>query len=179
MSVAVAARWDETLACVECGGWNARWSSRLAGHSGVTHVGDLSQYCRDCKTVYDVTLSDYDWAWSDGKGYDVRMHPEDVSWSSRKIWYHAGRADWDEACPGDAWVHVGHKDTSMWLARSEYREALYTVKVVGEMPKRLVRDKGDGWDNYTAAYVNRWETVGRVSLYLPKKRLEVIDKVEL
>ena len=67
----------------------------------------------------------------------------------------------------------------MWLARYEKREALYTVRVVGDMPKRMVRDKGDGWDNYTAAYVNQWETPGRVSLYLPKSRLELVDKVML
>lgn len=67
----------------------------------------------------------------------------------------------------------------MWLARSEARRALYTVRVVGDMPKRMVRDKGDGWDNYTAAYVNQWETPGRVSLYLPKSRLELVDKVML
>ena len=84
-----------------------------------------------------------------------------------------------ENCPPKAWVHVGHEETSMWLARSEGRKALYTVRVVGEMPKRMVEDKGDGWDRYTCAYVNRWETVGRVSLYLPKSRLELVDKVEL
>lgn len=172
----VAARWDETLACVECGGWNARWSSYLAGHK-VEHVGDLSQYCRDCKTVFDVTLCDYDGL--GGGGLPVRMHPDDVTWSSRKIWYHAGALDWWENCPPKAWVHVGHEETSMWLARSEGRKALYTVRVVGEMPKRMVEDKGDGWDRYTCAYVNRWETVGRVSLYLPKSRLELVDKVEL
>lgn len=168
----VAARWDETLACVECGGWNARWSSKYAGHK-VEHYGDLSQYCRDCKIVSDVTLCDFI------DKYDVRMHPDDVGWSSRRIWRHAGTATWWEDCPPEAWVHVGHEETSMWLARGEGREALYTVRVVGEMPKRLVRDKGEGWDNYTAAYVNRWETVGRVSLYLPKSRLELVDKVEL
>lgn len=172
MSSEVAARWDETISCVRCGGWNARWSSHLAGHS-VEHVGDLSQYCRDCKVVTDVTLCNYD------DDLKIRMNPDDASWPSRRIWYHAGAADWWENCPSSAWVHVGHKDTSMWLARSETRKALYTVRVVGDMPKRMVRDKGDGWYKYTAAYVNRWETPGRVSLYLPKSRLELVDKVEL
>ena len=67
----------------------------------------------------------------------------------------------------------------MWLARNELREALYTVRVVGQMPKRLGKDQVDGWGRYSLAYTNAWESPGRVSLYLPKSRLEIVDKVEL
>lgn len=170
---AVAARWDETLACVECGGWNARWGSYLAGHS-VVHEGDLSQYCRDCKVVNDVHLADM-WPATP----KVKMNPEDVDWSSRRIWYHAGSSTWDKDCPDSMYVHVGHKDTSLWLSNVEKRQALYTVRVVGDMPKRLVADQIDGWGKYSCGYVNGFEFPGRVSLYLPKSRLEIVDKVEL
>lgn len=171
----VAVRKDETMSCVECGGWNARWVSTFAGHVGVSHDGDLSQYCRDCKKVFDVMLNDI------GVGVHdmVRMAPEDVGWAGRKIWYHAGSADWWSECPGDVRVHVGVRETSEWLGRLEDRSVLYTVRVVGEMPKRLVKDVGDGWGRYSRAYVNSWESPGRVSLYLPKSRLELVEKEEL
>ena len=170
----VAASWNETLACMECGSWNARWSSKLAGHS-VEHSGDLSQYCRDCKVVSDVLLSDI---WPGVPR--VRMNPEDTDWTSRRIWYHAGWDNWEKDCPDSAYVHVGHKDTSMWLANVEKeRQALYTVRVVGDMPKRLVSDQVEGWGRYSYGYVNAYEFPGRVSLYLPKSRLEIVDKVKL
>lgn len=170
---AVAARWDETVACVDCGSWKARWSSKIAGHA-VDHIGDLSQYCRDCKMVNDVHLSDL---WPESP--TVRMNPDDVNWSNRRIWYHAGSATWEDDCPDDVYVHVGHKDTSLWLANVEERQTLYTVKVVGDMPARLISDQVEGWGRYSCGYINAYEFPGRVSLYLPKKRLEVVDKVEL
>lgn len=172
MSSEVAEAHNKTLACVQCGGWNATWTSKFMGVD-VEHDGDLVQWCPDCSKVFDVTLSDLP------DGFAVRMHPDDVTWYSRRIFYHAGRADWDVSCPETAMVHVGAKETSMWLARNELREALYTVRVVGQMPKRLGKDQVDGWGRYSLAYVNAWETVGRVSLYLPKSRLELVDKVEL
>lgn len=172
MKIAVAARWNETLSCIECGGWNARWSSNLAGHSGVQHLGDLSQYCRDCKRVFDVDLADLP------DGFEVRMNPEDVGWADRREWVHCGSSTWWEDCPGNVRVHVGHPDTSRWLHRVEARDTLYTVRVVGEMPKRLVRDKVNDW-KYVSSYVNAYEFPGRVSLYLPKSRLELVSKEKL
>lgn len=169
---AVAARWDETLACVSCGSWNARWSSNLAGHS-VEHDGDLTQYCRDCKVVSDVLLGLYD------KGLKVRLNPDDVNWSNRRTWYHAGSDTWEQECPNDVYVHVGHKDTSLWLSNVERRQTLYTVRVVGDMPTRLISDQVDDWGRYSCGYINSYEFPGRVSLYLPKSRLEVVDKVML
>lgn len=174
MSVAVAGSTRGTMACIGCSGWNASWASTLAGDD-VQHVGDLSLYCRDCKTVYDVQLADM---WPDAPR--VRMSPDDVGWAYRRVWWHATDVeDWDTECPGEVYVHVGAKETSMWLAKMESRKYLYTVRVVGDMPKRLISDKIDSWGKYSTAYVNAYEFVGRVSLYLPKKRLEVIDKVEL
>ena len=168
----VASAPNKTLACVRCGGWNATWTSKFTG-ADVDHDGDLAQWCPDCSTVFDVTLANLP------DGFAVRMSPEDVTWHSRRIFYHAGRADWDENCPDSAMVHVGAKETSMWLARHEGRKALYTVRVVGQMPKRLGKDQVDRWGRYSLAYVNAWETPGRVSLYLPKSRLEIVDKVKL
>lgn len=168
----VASAPNKTLACVRCGGWNATWTSKFTG-ADVDHDGDLAQWCPDCSTVFDVTLANLP------DGFAVRMSPEDVTWYSRRIFYHAGRADWDENCPDSAMVHVGAKETSMWLARHEGRKALYTVRVVGQMPKRLGKDQVDRWGRYSLAYVNAWETPGRVSLYLPKSRLEIVDKVKL
>lgn len=137
------------------------------------HYGDLSQYCSDCMKVYDVMLADLP------NGFEVRMNPEDVDWADRRVWYHAGSLGWWDDCPSDVMVHVGHKDTSMWLAGTDNRRALYTVRVVGKMPKRLIKDKVDDWGEYSSGYVNAWEYPGRVSLYLPKSRLELVDKVEI
>lgn len=172
----VAESGNKTIACIGCGGWDAPWTSRFSGHEGAEHIGDLSQYCRDCKKVYDVFLSD-----SNNVMGKVRMHPDDVDWQERRVLFHAGASDWWEKCPGDVMVHVGHEETSRWLARVDGsgRDTLHTVRVVGAMPKRLGKDQVDKWGRYSLAYINEFETPGRVSLYLPKSRLELVDRVSL
>lgn len=165
----VAKAWNKTLACVECGSWDASWTSRFAGHD-VEHDGDLSQWCPKCSKVFDVMLQDW------MENLKVKINPDDTEWRQRKHWYHTGSLSWWEDCPDNVMVHVGHKDTSMWLARAENKKALYKVQIVKDIPKRLCKDQVDGWGNYSLSYVNSWEFPGRVSLYLPKSRLEIVDK---
>lgn len=173
----VAEAHNKTLACVRCGGWNATWSSKFLGVD-IEHDGDLAQWCPDCSMVFDVMMSAVD--------VEVRMSPDDADWSLRPEWWHVSSEGWDTRCPDDVYVHLGRKEVSEWLWRVRQgtvdeikNPVLYKVRVAGRTPRRLIRDKGEGWYNRRAAYVQEYEVPGAVCLYVPKADVEIVEKTVL
>lgn len=162
---------------MDCGKWGAVWSSRFCG-ADLRHNGDLVTWCKECSTLSDVLLSDY--------AGEVRMSPSGVDWADQKEWFHVSGPTWDVDCADEVYVHLGRREVSEWLWRirqgtsDEIEGAtLYRVRVRGKMPKRLVHDKGEGWGKRRTAYINGYEFVGSVCLYIPKGDLEVLERTEL
>lgn len=173
----VASAWNKTIACTECGSWDASWTSKFAG-ADVEHVGDLALWCRICGVVYDVLLGEFE--------PEVRMSPDEVNWADRREWYHVSGDRWWQDCPSDAYVHVGRREVSEWLEKVRIgtddeikNPVLYKVRVTGQIPKRLIKDKGDIWGSRSVAYVQLFEVPGSVCLYLPKSRLDLVERIEL
>lgn len=166
-----------TVRCGECGGLEVRWSSALAGDLvEMPEFGDLVLWCRDCAEIRAVDL----WRVPD----DVMMWAGDLGWRDRVEWYHYGSVDWWDECPGEVRVHVGSRETSEWVSRhaeNAGREdgALWKVSVdcegIGFGRDWIWNDWPEGHEE--CGYVNVCETPGRVSLYVDKSRLGLVERV--
>lgn len=169
-----AEAWNKTVPCPKCGSIDATWNSKFLG-GDVLQDGDFVVWCKACSELFDVMAMEY--------LKDVLVAPGGLDWASRDEWYHVSGPDWLTHCPDSVYVHVGPREVCEWLMKIRKlngdgvkEPTLYRLRVKdGKMPKRLVRDVGDGWINRRTAYVQLYEVPGSVCLLLPKRDLEIID----
>lgn len=142
-------------------------------------------WCRDCSKLYDILLTNLPKSYTKES---VRVSADELDWSDRSIWFHAGAEDWWRECPSDVNVHVGRVETSMWLSgvmsygSSAIRYKLFKVSVDLDYVRSLgdlTYDIGDGWMDQSTAYLNAYEYPGSVSLYIPKSKLKYISSREI
>lgn len=127
--------------------------------------------------------------------YDLVIVPTDSAVERMRVspssfrWYHATQVpDWhNTVVMAGASVHVGEHTTSRDIALAAwYHEKepqpfwMYEVEIDPEAPvsPRVYRDMNDDMifpPDAVCRYVNRWESPGSLSLYLPAKFVKVVE----